>query len=62
MTKQMTIVVIGSLRVKDYVNLLFAGEIQKKGIVIPLAREFYHPILVRLQQEGINSRELIETH
>ena len=47
----------------DDCNLLFSciiGEIQKKGIVIPLAREFYHPILLRLKQEGIHSRELIE--
>ena len=53
-----------AVRIDDFMVESFfpclIGEIQKKGIVIPLAREFYHPILLRLKQEGIHSRELIE--
>jgi hypothetical protein len=40
--------------------ILFAGEIQKKGMVIPLSIDTYNPILSRLKSEGIRAREVIE--
>ena len=39
---------------------MFPGEIQKKGMVLPFTHDIYKPILMRLQAEGITSRERIE--
>lgn len=38
-------------------KMLLEGEIQNKGMVMPLQPEIYHPILARLRQEGIFARE-----
>lgn len=35
------------------------GEIQRKGIIVPLAMDIYQPILSRLKQEGVKAREKI---
>lgn len=40
-------------------KMLLEGEIQNKGMVMPLQPEIYHPILARLKQEGIFAREEI---
>lgn len=37
------------------------GEIQRKGMVIPLQQDIYDPILLRLKHEGILARETIES-
>jgi len=34
-----------------------AGEIQGKGMVLPLAHDTYRPIVKRLQAEGLVARE-----
>jgi len=40
------------------VKMLLDGEIQKKGIVLPMSVDIYRPMLKRLKKEGI---EIIET-
>ena len=34
-----------------------AGEIQGKGMVLPLAHDTYRPIIKRLEAEGLIARE-----
>lgn len=41
-------------------KMVLEGEIQKKGMVIPLDMSTYNPMLSRLRQEGIKAREVIE--
>ncbi|KAL4226643.1 hypothetical protein ACF0H5_014624 [Mactra antiquata] len=41
-------------------KMVLEGEIQTKGMVIPLTRDMYNPMLSRLKQEGISAREVIE--
>ena len=36
---------------------LYLGEIQRKGIQIPMSQEIYRPILSRLKDEGITATE-----
>lgn len=38
-------------------KMVLEGEIQNKGMVIPLQPEIYHPMLKRLKEEGIFARE-----
>lgn len=38
-------------------KMVLEGEIQAKGMVMPLQPEIYHPILKRLREEGIYARE-----
>lgn len=38
-------------------KMVLEGEIQKKGMVMPLSPEIYQPILKRLRDEGIFARE-----
>ena len=38
-------------------KMLLEGEIQRKGIVMPMTTEIYHPMLKRLQSEGIYATE-----
>ncbi|KAK3102273.1 hypothetical protein FSP39_010099 [Pinctada imbricata] len=40
-------------------KMILDGEIQRKGIVVPLTKDIYRPILMRLRQEGIKSDEKI---
>ncbi|XP_071082800.1 alpha-aminoadipic semialdehyde synthase, mitochondrial-like [Haliotis cracherodii] len=40
-------------------KMILEGEIQEKGIVIPLSRNVYQPIMSRLNQEGIQGTEKI---
>ncbi|XP_021342744.1 alpha-aminoadipic semialdehyde synthase, mitochondrial-like isoform X2 [Mizuhopecten yessoensis] len=40
-------------------KMILEGEIQKKGVQIPLSHNMYSPILSRLKQEGINPTEEI---
>ena len=35
------------------------GEIQTKGMIVPMSRDMYRPILKRLQQEGIEARTIV---
>lgn len=39
-------------------KMLLEGEIQKKGMVVPLHPEIYHPVLKRLRSLGIITREI----
>lgn len=41
-------------------KMILEGEIQQKGIVLPLAPEIYNPMLKRLQSEGIHATERSE--
>jgi hypothetical protein len=36
-----------------------AGEIQRKGVVVPFTLDIYQPILARLAQENIKATEKI---
>lgn len=38
-------------------KMLLEGEIQRKGLVMPMTTEIYHPMLKRLQSEGITAVE-----
>ncbi|CAH1783508.1 unnamed protein product [Owenia fusiformis] len=38
-------------------KMVLEGEIQQKGMVLPLTRDIYRPILKRLKQEGIVANE-----
>lgn len=38
-------------------KMVLEGEIQNKGMVVPLQPEIYHPMLKRLKEEGIFARE-----
>lgn len=38
-------------------RMVLEGEIQTKGMVVPMVPEIYKPMLKRLKQEGINSTE-----
>ena len=38
-------------------KMILDGEIQEKGVVIPLKPEIYHPMIQRLKNEGIVARE-----
>jgi alpha-aminoadipic semialdehyde synthase len=38
-------------------KMLLEGEIQRKGTVLPLTSEIYHPMLKRLKAEGITAVE-----
>lgn len=38
-------------------KMLLEGEIQNKGMIVPLQPEIYHPMLKRLKDEGIFARE-----
>lgn len=38
-------------------KMLLGGEIQRKGIVLPMTTEIYHPMLRRLKAEGISAVE-----
>lgn len=40
-------------------KMILEGEIQTKGVLVPLQPEVYHPILKRLKQEGIFAREYV---
>ncbi|KAL5014858.1 hypothetical protein ScPMuIL_009128 [Solemya velum] len=40
-------------------KMVLTGEIQQKGMVTPLSKEIYRPILSRLKKEGIIARERI---
>ena len=40
-----------------FLEFLFSGEIQKKGIVVPFTSDIYSPILKRLKLEGISATE-----
>ena len=35
------------------------GEIQKKGMLVPMSADLYRPILKRLKQEGIVAKESV---
>lgn len=39
----------------DTVCSIIAGDLKAKGVVRPLNREIYKPLLTRLRAEGINS-------
>lgn len=39
----------------DTVFSIIAGDLKAKGVVRPLNREIYKPLLTRLRAEGINS-------
>ena len=39
--------------------ILFAGEIQEKGLLVPLTSDIYRPILKRLKKENIEAVETI---
>uniref|UniRef100_T1KWK0 Saccharopine dehydrogenase-like C-terminal domain-containing protein n=3 Tax=Tetranychus urticae TaxID=32264 RepID=T1KWK0_TETUR len=41
-------------------KMILEGEIQKKGIVLPLVPEIYNPMLKRLRTEGIFAIERSE--
>ncbi|XP_053378089.1 alpha-aminoadipic semialdehyde synthase, mitochondrial-like isoform X2 [Mercenaria mercenaria] len=43
-------------------KMVLEGEIQRKGMVIPLNMDIYNPILNRLKVEGIRAREVIEQY
>nr|XP_054750368.1 alpha-aminoadipic semialdehyde synthase, mitochondrial-like [Lytechinus pictus] len=36
-------------------KMVLEGEIQQKGVVLPLSKDIYKPILNRLQAEGIRA-------
>lgn len=38
-------------------KMVLEGEIQRKGMIVPLQPEIYHPLLKRLKDEGIYARE-----
>jgi len=38
-------------------KMVLAGEIQAKGMVVPMSPEIYHPMLKRLHDEGISAVE-----
>lgn len=40
-------------------KMVLEGEIQKKGMVVPISNEIYHPMLKRLHDEGISAVERI---
>ena len=40
-------------------DLYFPGEIQRKGVLVPMSQDIYRPMLTRLKQEGIRAREEI---
>ncbi|XP_052251054.1 alpha-aminoadipic semialdehyde synthase, mitochondrial-like [Dreissena polymorpha] len=42
-------------------RMVLDGEIQKKGMCIPLSSDIYEPMLARLKKEGIVARETIES-
>lgn len=44
----------------QFSTALFTGEIQRKGVVVPLTLDIYQPILSRLAQEGIKATERIK--
>ncbi|KAK3608349.1 hypothetical protein CHS0354_030804 [Potamilus streckersoni] len=40
-------------------KMVLEGEIQRKGMVVPLSHDIYQPMLSRLRQEGIKAKEQI---
>ena len=38
-------------------KMVLNGEIQTKGVIAPMTTEIYHPMLMRLRDEGITSSE-----
>lgn len=40
-----------------YLHVIFAGEIQQKGMVLPLTPDIYRPMLSRLRLEGLKAAE-----
>lgn len=44
-----------------YRNCAVPGEIQNKGMVLPLAQDTYRPIVKRLEAEGLVARETSTT-
>lgn len=39
------------------VDLILTGKIERRGVILPLTRDFYVPILTKLAEEGIEMRE-----
>lgn len=49
---------VGFIRVNFYFDfLVFVGEIQQRGNVLPFAADIYRPMLSRLRAEGLESFE-----
>jgi alpha-aminoadipic semialdehyde synthase len=38
-------------------KMILDGEIQERGMILPLAQDIYRPILKRLEAEGLVARE-----
>lgn len=41
------------MQIRANTLLFFSGELNTKGLVVPMTKDIYAPILKRLEQEGL---------